>query len=140
MNYSEKIKTWGKISVGDIETFTKTMTETDVVIWVGLTADTNPMHIDKEYSRTTRFGDVLVPGVLVLGLISTVVTRLTFGNVAASLNMKLQRPVYIGDTITARAEIIEKIESRNMVKIRASCVNQKDETIMSGDILEYILA
>lgn len=140
MSYAEKIKTWDKITVGDTESFTKTMTETDVIIWVGLTADTNPMHIDREYSKTTRFGDVLVPGVLVLGLISNVVTKITLGNVGASLNIKMKRPVYIGDTITAKAEIIEKIDSMHMVKISASCINQKGETIMAGEILEYILA
>lgn len=139
MDYTEKIKTWEQLKVGDKDSFTKTMTETDVIIWVGLTADTNPMHIDKEYSKTTRFGDVLVPGVLVLGLISNVVTRLTLGNVAASMEMKFRRPVYIGDTITAQAEIIEKVDSKHMVKLAAVCLNQNGDIIMAGQIMEYIL-
>lgn len=139
MDYTEKIKTWDKLKVGDKESFTKTMTETDVIVWVGLTADMNPMHIDKEYSKTTRFGDVLVPGVLVLGLISNVVTRLTLGNVAASMDMKFQKPVYIGDTITAQAEIMEKIDSKHMVRLAAACINQKGDYIMAGEVMEYIL-
>ena len=62
MDYLSKIKHWDDINVGDVQTFTKTMTQVDVTLWVGLTGDMNPVHIDAEYGKTTRFGDVIVPG------------------------------------------------------------------------------
>lgn len=139
MDYSDRIKKWDDLNVGDSSSFTKTMTETDVVIWVGLTGDLNPVHIDKEYSKTTRFGDVLVPGIMVAGLISTAVTQATFGNVYANQSIKFTKPVYIGDTITATATIVEKLEAKHMVRLETKCVNQKGETVMVGEGMEYIL-
>ncbi|MBP1762734.1 MAG: acyl dehydratase [Firmicutes bacterium] len=140
MDYSEKIKHWDDMKIGDAATFTKTITETDVIMWVGLTGDFNPIHIDKEYSKTTRFGDVIVPGVMVLGLISNTITMATFGNVYANQSIKFLKPVYIGDTITATATIVEKIEAKHMVKLETKCENQKGEMIMIGEGMEYILS
>jgi 3-hydroxybutyryl-CoA dehydratase len=140
MDYSDKIKHWDDMNIGDAATFTKTITETDIILWVGLTGDMNPIHIDKEYSKTTRFGDVIVPGVMVLGLISNTITTATFGNVYANQSIKFLKPVYIGDTITATATIAEKLEAKRMVKLETKCVNQKGELIMIGEGMEYILS
>ncbi|HPF21552.1 MAG TPA: MaoC family dehydratase [Syntrophomonas sp.] len=140
MDYSDKIKHWDDLHIGDAATFTKTITETDVILWVGLTGDLNPIHIDKEYSKTTRFGDVIVPGVMVLGLISNTITMATFGNVYANQSIKFLKPVYIGDTITATATIVEKLEAKHMVKLETKCENQKGELIMVGEGMEYILS
>lgn len=139
MSYENKVRKWEDMKVGDSATFTKTMTETDVILWVGLTGDLNPIHIDQEYSKTTRFGKVLVPGVLVLGLISNVMTQVTFGHVYANQSIKFLKPVYIGDTITAIGTIVEKIEEKNMVKVETKCVNQDGALVMIGEGMEYIL-
>lgn len=127
------------MNVGDSASFTKTMTETDVILWVGLTGDLNPIHIDQEYCKTTRFGKVLVPGVLVLGLISNVMTQVTFGHVYANQSVKFLKPVYVGDTITATGTIIEKLDAKNMVKVETKCVNQDGALVMIGEGMEYIL-
>ena len=139
MSYENRIKKWEDINVGDSASFTKTITETDVVLWVGLTGDLNPIHIDHEYTKTTRFGKVLVPGVLVLGLISNVMTQIAFGHVYANQSIKFLKPVYIGDTITATGTIVEKIESKNMIKVETKCVNQDGALVMIGEGMEYIL-
>jgi 3-hydroxybutyryl-CoA dehydratase len=139
MSYENRIKKWEDINVGDSASFTKTITETDVVIWVGLTGDLNPIHIDHEYTKTTRFGKVLVPGVLVLGLISNVMTQIAFGHVYANQSIKFLKPVYIGDTITATGTIVEKIDSKNMIKVETKCVNQDGALVMIGEGMEYIL-
>lgn len=139
MDYGDKIKLWNALKAGDEETMTKTMTESDVLLWVGIMGDMNPMHIDRVYSRTTRFKDIVVPGLCVAGLISTAVTKVTFGNVYAMQNLKFVKPVYIGDTITAVARIVEKIEDKHMVRIETKCVNQNDEAVIVGEAKEYIL-
>lgn len=139
MSYENRIKKWEEINVSDTASFTKTITETDVVIWVGLTGDLNPIHIDHEYTKTTRFGKVLVPGVLVLGLISNVMTQVAFGHVYANQSIKFLKPVYIGDTITATGTIVEKIESKNMIRVETKCVNQDGALVMIGEGMEYIL-
>lgn len=139
MDYSEKIKHWGDINVGDVETFTKTLTQTDMTLWVGLTGDMNPVHIDKEYAVTTRFKDVIIPGLMVAGLISTVMTQSTFGNVYSGQTLKFLKPVYVGDTITAVATVIEKMEEKHRVKIKTECYNQRDELVITGEGQEYIM-
>jgi 3-hydroxybutyryl-CoA dehydratase len=115
------------------------MTEIDVIIWSGLTGDMNPVHIDKEYSKNTRFGRCLIPGVLVQGLISTTMTQLTFGNVYASQSIKFIKPVFVGDTVTAIAQVIEKNEENYMVKVGTKCINQNGELLITGVGMEYIL-
>ncbi len=139
MDYGDKIRVWETLSVGDVETMTKTMTESDVMLWVGIMGDMNPVHIDRVYGKTTMFKNVVVPGLCVGGLISTAVTKVTFGNVYATQNLKFVKPVYIGDTITAMATIIEKIEDKHMVRIETKCVNQVNETVIVGEAKEYIL-
>lgn len=139
MDYSKQIKHWNDIYVGDVETFTKTMTQTDMVLWVGLTGDMNPVHIDAEYGKTTRFKDVIVPGLMVAGLISTVMTKATFGNVYSGQTLKFLKPVYVGDTITAVATVIEKMDEKHRVKIKTECFNQRDELVIIGEGQEYIM-
>ena len=139
MDYSKQIKHWNDIYVGDVETFTKTMTQTDMVLWVGLTGDMNPVHIDAEYGKTTRFKDVIVPGLMVAGLISTIMTKATFGNVYSGQTLKFLKPVYVGDTITAVATVIEKMDEKHRVKIKTECFNQRDELVIVGEGQEYIM-
>lgn len=140
MDYGDRIKVWETLNVGDVETMTKTMTESDVMLWVGITGDMNPVHIDRVYGKTTRFKDIVVPGLCVAGLISTAVTKVTFGNVYAMQNLKFVKPVYVGDTITATATIVEKLEEKHMVRIETKCINQDDVTVIIGEAREYILA
>ncbi|EOS62968.1 MaoC family dehydratase [Oscillibacter sp. 1-3] len=139
MNYSSKVKRWDDIQIGDEVRFTKTMTQTDVVLWVGLTGDMNPIHIDAEYSKTTRFENIVVPGLMVAGLISAVMTKATFGNVYSGQTLKFIKPVYIGDTITAAATVIEKLEEKRRVRIRTECFNQNQELVITGEGQEYIM-
>nr|WP_326183707.1 MaoC family dehydratase [uncultured Oscillibacter sp.] len=139
MDYTSKIKHWDDIKVGNVATFTKTLTQTDVVLWVGLTGDMNPVHIDSGYAQQTRFKDIIVPGLMVAGLISTVMTQSTFGNVYSGQTLKFLKPVYVGDTITAVATVIEKMEEKHRVKIRTECYNQRDELVITGEGQEYIM-
>lgn len=139
MNYSEEVKRWDDIQVGDVEKFSKTMTQTDMVLWVGLTGDMNPVHIDTEYGKTTRFKDVIVPGLMVAGLISTVMTKSTFGNVYSGQTLKFLKPVYVGDTITAVATVVEKMEEKRRVKIKTECFNQNNDLVITGEGQEYIM-
>ena len=139
MDYNSQIKHWEDINVGDVATFSKTLTQTDMVLWVGLTGDMNPVHIDTEYAKTTRFKDVIVPGLMVAGLISTVMTKSTFGNVYSGQTLKFLKPVYVGDTITAVATVIEKMEEKHRVKIKTECFNQRGELVITGEGQEYIM-
>ena len=76
---------------------------------------------------------------MVAGLISTVMTKATFGNVYSGQTLKFLKPVYVGDTITAVGEVIEKIEEKHRVVIRTECFNQKAELVIIGEGQEYII-
>jgi 3-hydroxybutyryl-CoA dehydratase len=139
MNYANQIKVWDALKIGDVATMTKTITESDILLWVGIMGDMNPMHIDQVYSKATRFKNIVAPGLLVAGLISTAITKVTFGNVYAMQNLKFINPVYVGDTITASALIVEKLEAKRVVRIETTCENQNGEWVVIGEGREYIL-
>lgn len=139
MDIKLDIKGWDDIRIGDEETFTREMTQEDVLTWVRMTGDPNPVHVDKEYAANTRFGDVIVPGIMVAGLISTVMTKATFGNVYSGQTLKFLKPVYIGDVITARARVIDKLEEKHRVVIKTECFNQNGDLVITGEGQEYII-
>lgn len=139
MDYTKHIKGWDDFKVGDYAAWAKTITDADVVIWTGITGDINPLHLDEQYAATTRFGKPVVPGVYVLGFISTAVTRLGMGHVYASQNIRFMKPVYVGDTITGEATIIEKVEEKSLMKVHTRCINQNGVVVLDGEAILYVL-
>lgn len=133
------IKSWEDIRIGETYTFTKVITKEDIVTWVEMMGDDNPVHVDEDYAATTRFGQVIAPGLMVAGLISTIMTKATFGNVYSGQTLKFIKPVFVGDIITARAEVIDKLEEKHRVVIKTECFNQNDELVIIGEGQEYII-
>lgn len=133
------IKRWEDINIGDKYTFSREITQSDILTWVEMMGDDNPVHVDEEYAKTTRFGNIIAPGIMVAGLISTVMTKATFGNVYSGQTLKFLRPVYVGDTITAVGEVIGKLEEKHRVVIKTECFNQKGELVIAGEGQEYII-
>lgn len=123
-----------RIEVGETASFTKTITETDVILFAGSTGDMNPFHINEEYARQTRFGKRIAHGMLVTGLISAVMGMKLPGPGTIYLRQELdfRRPVYIGDTITAVAEVLEVREDKLIVTLSTNCYNQHDEIVVEG--------
>ena len=139
MGYKLKIKQWDDINVGDRYTFTKEITKEDITAWVNMMGDDNPVHVEEEYAKTTRFGKIIAPGIMIAGFISTVMTKATFGNVYSGQTLKFLKPVYVGDTITAVGEVIEKLEEKHRVVIKTECFNQNGELVITGEGQEYII-
>jgi 3-hydroxybutyryl-CoA dehydratase len=128
-------KTIHDIGVGDTARFTKTITQADVTLFAGITGDFNPLHIDHEHARATRFGQPVVHGALLAGLVSTVLGMKLPGPGAlyASQSLAFKKPVFIGDTITAEAEVVEKTEEKNRVRFATRCTNQNGEVVAEGE-------
>lgn len=100
----------GDLSAGDRSTFTKTLTDTDVRKFADASGDTNALHLNEAFARQTRFGRRIVHGTLVAGTISAALAALPGLTIYLSENLEFKRPVDIGDTVTARCEIVEELE------------------------------
>lgn len=132
-----KGKTISEISVGDTAELTKTVSETDVYLFAGVTGDFNPAHLNETYAQKTFFKTRIAHGMLGAGFISAVVgTRLPGpGTIYVKQELSFKAPVRIGDTITARVEVVEIIAEKKLVKLKTECVNQDGTVVLGGDAI-----
>ncbi len=128
-------RTMDEIETGDAAEFSKTLSETDVYLFAGITGDLNPAHINEDYARTTFFKTRIAHGMLNGGLISAVLGMKLPGpgTIYIRQEMNFTAPVRIGDTITARAEVIEKDVGKNRLRLRTTCTNQDGTLVMDGE-------
>ncbi len=129
-----KGKSIGEIRVGEFAEFSKTVTEADVVLLAGITGDFNPAHMDQVWASKTRFGGRIVHGIFSAGLISAAIgTRLPGpGTIYLSQELKFLAPVRIGDTLTARVEVLEALERRNRLRLGTQVRNQDGTIVVDG--------
>jgi 3-hydroxybutyryl-CoA dehydratase len=125
------------MAVGDKETVTLTLTEEHVEAFAKATGDFNPLHMDQEYAEQTPFGKRIAHGVLLNGIISGILgTKMPgLGTVAREMNAKFSRPAFIGDTITAVVELVEKKERVNMCNFKYFVNNNEGKTIVKGNAI-----
>ncbi len=128
-------KTIQQLRIGETAAFGKTISETDIYLYAGITGDFNPAHINEEYAKNTFFKTRIAHGMLAAGLISALLgTKLPGpGTIYLQQSLKFLAPVRIGDTITARVEIIEMITEKNRVRLKTECVNQDGTPILDGE-------
>lgn len=124
------------LEVGDKGSFTKTITEADVVHFADASGDCNPVHLDEEYARHTRFGHRIAHGVLSAGLISAALgTELPgLGTIFVELHIRFVKPVFLGDTVTANLTVAEIVNPKR-VCLSVVCVNQRGEDVAVGQAI-----
>lgn len=124
-----------KLSIGDKASYTRTVTETDVVMYGGISGDLNPAHFDEEYARGGMFKGRIAHGMLTASYISAVLGMKLPGPGSIYLSQKLRftKPVRFGDTITAMAEVIHLDVERRQATLSTTCINQNDETVLKGE-------
>jgi 3-hydroxybutyryl-CoA dehydratase len=125
------------IALGDGASFAKTISETDVYLYAGITGDFNPAHIDEVYASQTFFKSRIAHGMLTAGLISAILgTRFPGpGTIYLRQELAFLAPVRIGDKIAASVEVIEKDPVRNRLRLRTLCKNQDGVTVLEGEAL-----
>ena len=121
---------------GMSKVFAKTVTEADLLLFAGVSGDTNPLHLDEEFARDTMFEGRIAHGMLTAALISTVIgTRLPGpGCIYLSQTLKFLAPVRIGDTVAARATVIEINPERKRVRLHTTC-SVGDKVVLDGEAL-----
>ena len=126
-----------QIRVGDAAEFSKTVTETDVYLYAGITGDLNPAHLNEAYAKGTFFKTRIAHGMLTAGFISSILGMQLPGPGTIYMRQSLSflAPVRFGDTITARAEVVEVITEKNRVRLKTTCTNQDGTVVLDGEAL-----
>jgi 3-hydroxybutyryl-CoA dehydratase len=125
------------LSIGDSAEFSKTISESDVYLFAGITGDLNPVHVDAEFAKTTPFGARVVHGPLTFSLCAGLLgTELPgVGTIAVTNEITYEAPVYIGDTIRVRVEIAALDPERNRATAAVTWHNQDAKQVASGSMV-----
>ena len=128
-------KTIHELNIGDTAEFSKTVSESDIYQFAGITGDFNPAHMNEEYAKKTFFKTRIAHGMLSAGFISTAIgTKLPgTGSIYVKQDLRFLAPVRIGDTITARVEVIEIIAEKKRVRLKTTCINQEGTQVLDGE-------
>lgn len=131
--------TWEPPEVGATATWTRTLTEEDVERYALITGDRNPLHFDEGFAAGTRFGRLVVQGGLTAGLFNALVAMELPGPGSVFLRQEWDypAPVFVGDTVTAEAEVLEARADKPVTKIRCVARNQDGVEVLTGECLVY---
>ncbi len=133
---AEAIKAaFAALEVGDRFRFTRTFTEADVSLFIGITGDFNPYHTDAEFMATTRFKRPIVPGLLTGSMLTHVGGLIGF--LAHEMTFKFIAPVYPGDTVTMEMWVAEKDPDRRHMVMEAECRNSYGELVLRGQVVGF---
>ncbi|SHM11044.1 MaoC family dehydratase [Phytopseudomonas punonensis] len=122
------------LEVGQTATYSKTVEERDILLFAAVSGDHNPVHLDAEYAATTMFKERIAHGMFSGALISAAVacTLPGPGTIYVGQQMSFQKPVKLGDTLTVRLEILEKLP-KFRVRIATRVFNQNEELVVDGE-------
>lgn len=128
------MRTIQTIQVGDSASFTKTVTESDINLYAGISGDFNPAHMDAEAAKNSMFGQRIAHGMLSAGFISNVLGNQLPGpgTIYMGQELKFLKPVFIGDTVTAVVTVAERVEEKNRLKLDTVVTNQRGEAVITG--------
>ncbi|MBN2517006.1 MAG: MaoC family dehydratase [Deltaproteobacteria bacterium] len=128
-------KTIDRITMGEAAEFSKTISEADIYLYAGVSGDFNPAHINEAYAEQTFFKARIAHGMLPAGFISAILgTQLPGpGTIYIRQELNFLAPVYIGDTITARAEVTEIIPDINRIRLKTTCTKQDGTIVLEGE-------
>jgi len=128
-----------QISIGQKATRSITLTAEHVKTFADLSGDYNPLHFDESFVAKTKFKKLVVQGGLTTGLLHALVAMDMPGpgTVFLSQNWRFTAPVFIGDTITAEAEVISKHEIKPVTQLKIKITRQEGETVLEGEAWCY---
>lgn len=130
------------LSVGQTATRSITLTDKHVKNYADLTGDYNPLHFDEEFAAGTTFGRLVVQGGLTTGLLHALVAMDMpgAGTVFLNQNWQFTAPVFIGDTITAEAEVLKVHESKPVTQLKVTITRQDGEVMLEGEAWCYTMS
>ena len=126
--------TYDEIQLGQTASYSKTLTEKELILFAAVSGDVNPVHLDASFAATTQFNERIAHGAWTSSLISAAIALELPGpgSVYVSQDISFRMPVKLGDTITINLEVSEKTDRREMVTIKTVAVNQHGKAIAKG--------
>lgn len=135
------LASWTPPRVGARATWTRTFTADDVEGFARLSGDRNPLHFDDAFAAATKVGRLVVQGGLTTGLFNALVAMELPGPGSVFLHQEWDypAPVYVGDTVTAEAEVLEARADKPLTRLR--CVARRDDgtEVLRGECLVYTM-
>ncbi len=134
-------KAWQPPEVGATATWTRTFTAADVESFATMSGDRNPLHFDPEFAGRTRVGRLVVQGGLTTGLFNALVAMRLPGPGSVFLHQEWDypAPVYIGDTVTATAEVVEARADKPITRLRCVARREDGTEVLRGECLVYTM-
>lgn len=119
------------VQIGAATTVTKTVSETDVYLFAGVTGDFSPNHVDEEYMKATRYGHRIAHGALLVGFMSAATAKMQLGRTASVGydRVRFVAPVFFGDTVSTEYRISAVDRAKRRVYADLTCRNQRGETV-----------
>jgi 3-hydroxybutyryl-CoA dehydratase len=124
-------KTFAALEVGHRYRWSRTLTDGDVALFVGVTGDFNPFHVDDTFAAQTKFGRRIVPGLLTASLATHIGGMLAF--LASEMHFRYHQPVFIGETVTCEVEIVEKIQEGRRIRASVRCTKDENTEVLTGE-------
>ncbi|MCK5301647.1 MAG: MaoC family dehydratase [Candidatus Thorarchaeota archaeon] len=136
-----EIAKYEDIRIGQHAEYVRTVTSEDIEMFGQVSGDYNPLHFNEDWAKTTMFKGRIAHGILTATYVSTVIGMKLPGPGAIymSQSMKFRRPVRIGDTITARVEVIGKNDEKELLMLKTVCINQEDKVVLDGDAVVTLM-
>lgn len=136
-----KVTKYENIKMGQSAEMIHTVTEEDIKIFGDLSGDYNPLHFNDEWAKTTMFGGRIAHGILTAAYISAAIGMHLPGpgTIYMSQSMRFMGPVRIGDTITARVEVISLNDEKQRVTLKTTCTNQDEKVVLDGEALVTLM-
>lgn len=129
-------KRFEEIPLGTKAVFAKTITETDIFAFAGITGDFNPLHINAEFAKGSRFKQRVAHGMLTAGIINNTLTHIGgVGTIHLSQTVRFLAPVFIGDTVTVTSEVVSKDEAKGRITVQSIVTNQSAKAVIEGEAL-----
>lgn len=132
---------WQPPEVGATATWTRTLTAADVESFAEISGDRNPLHFDVSFAARTRLGRLVVQGGLTTGLFNALVAMRLPGPGSVFLHQEWDypAPVFIGDTVTATAEVVEARADKPITRLRCVARREDGTEVLRGECLVYTM-
>jgi 3-hydroxybutyryl-CoA dehydratase len=133
--------TFAELSVGQMASVSRTVTEHDVQAFAEVSGDCNPVHLDAEVAARSRFGQRIAHGMLTASWVSAVLgMRLPGpGTVYLEQNLRFLKPVHLGALVTAEVEVLELFPEKRRVRLATRCRDQDGDLVLDGSATVLVL-